>query len=312
MRIKLLVVASAFLVLGLAGSATAGTSYYSGTVKITIGDLEPAYVTGTGVATLNGGAGGTHVTTITLGTATPASGISGATIIPVTDPEGIADNGIISVRITFTAGGGALGPILAGSSASTIIPMTAAGNKLGSKGGLVRLCLFVPGCGLNLPLALVGTKTLSGLTTGAGVGGQLTIGGSGSLRISIDARPWTILTGTAIDQPDIVPNTSTGLTFSGGAGTVNSHFFTLVTAKGFAHGPASAVSSVALGNGTAYGVIQLVTPSQTTTNITSTSSVRIGNPTVGHYRFVPEPGMMLLIVSGAAGMAVLGRRRMKK
>ena len=82
--------------------------------------------------------------------------------------------------------------------------------------------------------------------------------------------------------------------------------------RGFAHGPASAASSVALGNATAYGVLQMVTPSQVTTNITSTSSVRIANPQTSHYRFVPEPGMMLLIVSGAAGMAVLGRRRMKK
>ena len=193
MQRRLLVLASAlFLVLGMAGSATAGTSYYSGTVKIIIGDLEPAFITGTGVATLNGGAGGTHVTSIAVGTATPGSGISGAAIVPVTDPEGIADNGIISVRITFTAGAGTLGPFLAGSSASTEIALTAAGNKIGVSGGLVRLCLFVPGCGLNLPLDLVGLRTVSGIATAGGVGGQLTIGGSCFVRVSAAARPGAV------------------------------------------------------------------------------------------------------------------------
>jgi hypothetical protein len=29
-------------------------------------------------------------------------------------------------------------------------------------------------------------------------------------------------------------------------------------------------------------------------------------------RFIPEPGMLLLIGSGAAGLALLGRKRMRK
>jgi len=308
MQRKLLGIATllAIFVLAWAGSATAGTSMYKGTLKVLIGDLQPAILTGTGVATLNGMAGGTHVTTITV-----ASGdIQGSTIIPVTDPVGIADNGIISVRLTATNGGGSLGKIVPGGSASTLIPLT--NNKLGLGGGLARLCLFFPGCGLNLPLALVGTKTLSGLNTGVGVGGQQTIGGSGSLRLSIDARPWTILTASAIDQPDVVPNTSTGLTASGGPGTANSHFYTLSTQMGIAQGPAGAASTVALGTPNNPGIIQMVTPAQVTTNITSTSSARISTQVITHYRLVPEPGMLLLLVSGAAGMAVLGRRRMKK
>lgn len=306
MQRTLLVLASALLMLGTAGSATAGTSMYAGTLKIILGDLQPAIFTGSGVATLNGMAGGTHVTTLTV----TSSDIQGSSIIPVTDPDGIADNGIISVRITATNGAGSLGKIVPGSSASTVTPLT--NNQQGLKGGLIRLCLFFPGCGLNLPLNLVGTQTLNGHFTGAGVGGQQTIGGSGTLRVSIDYRPWTILTATAIDQPDQVPNTSTGLTFSGAPGTPSSHFFTLATEQGFAHGPASAASSVALGTSQSPGMIQMVTPSQVTTNITSTSSARISAPLIGTYAFVPEPGMLLLLVSGAAGMAILGRRRMKK
>ena len=48
MRNGLLVLASIFMVLGMAGNATAYTSYFAGTVKIVIGDLEPAFITGSG------------------------------------------------------------------------------------------------------------------------------------------------------------------------------------------------------------------------------------------------------------------------
>jgi len=297
----LLVLTAIFIVLGLAGTATASTSYFAGTVKIVIGDLEPAYITGSGVATYTGSGGGAHVTTI----AAPQSGIVGSDVVIVTDPEGIADNGILSIRITFTAAGGSLGPL---NSTATLTQ-----SKQGPTGtGVVRICLFVEGCGINLVAQLAHTtQTVSGLAAGAGVGGQMTLGGSGLIRISIDNRPWTILTASGIDQPDALPASATGRTFSGALGGTTWNY-KIKTKMGFAHGPLSATSTVGDGTPASPGVIQFVAPSQTTTNITSTSSKRISNPNVLRYQMVPEPGMMLLIVSGAAGLVVLGRRRMKK
>ena len=302
MRKLLAVLFATAVVFGFAMQATAGTSNYAGTIQVNIGSLAPAIVTGTGVATLNQMNGGTHVTTLTLG----ASDIAGSDVVPVTDPDGIAGNGIVSVRLTVTNGAGTLGKIVPGSSANTITPLTQ--NTMGLAGGLLRLCLFFPGCGLNLPLGLAGSTHTAGTSTvaiGVGIGGQQTIGGSGALRVSIDARPWTVLTGSMIDQPD----TGGSVTASGGAGTG----YTVATAKGTAHGPASLASTVALGGASGSpGVLQFVTPTQTTTNITATSSQRIASPVILTVRLVPEPGMMLLIVSGVAGLAVLGHRRMKK
>jgi hypothetical protein len=39
---------------------------------------------------------------------------------------------------------------------------------------------------------------------------------------------------------------------------------------------------------------------------------RIPGEVILHFEFVPEPGTMLLLVSGAVGLAVIGRRRMRK
>lgn len=298
MRKLFLLVAASLVALGFATTATAGTSHYAGTLILTIGDLPDAQVTGLGTATTNGGAGGTHVSTVTIDDA-----IQGTSIVPVTDPEGTQANGIISIRLTASVGSGTLGGI--GSTSPVGTPLDATQNTLGLSGGLVRLCLFLPDCSLNLPLALAGTGS------GLGIGGQQTIGGTGSIRISIDHAPWTILTATAVDQPD---NTALGTATSGGASctpgpTCN---FVIETVTGFVHGPASASSSVALGTVGAPGLLQFVTPSQATTNITATSSSKLAVPGILRLGLVPEPGLLLLLVSGVAGLAAVGRSRMRK
>jgi hypothetical protein len=45
---------------------------------------------------------------------------------------------------------------------------------------------------------------------------------------------------------------------------------------------------------------------------TSDIAGRIPGSVTLHFEFVPEPGTMLLLVSGAVGLAVIGRRRMRK
>ena len=119
---------------------------------------------------------------------------------------------------------------------------------------------------------------------------------------------------TILGQWDLPVIMMTGYATVDIAGSTNgtTQNFRVRSKMGFAHGPMSASSTLASGSAASPALIQFVAPAQTTTNITSTSSKRISNPNVYKFLLVPEPGMMLLIVSGAAGLVVLGRRRMKK
>jgi hypothetical protein len=55
--------------------------------------------------------------------------------------------------------------------------------------------------------------------------------------------------------------------------------------------------------------VKLASPFRLDTGNLSGSSVGVLYKT---FTFVPEPGTMLLLVSGAVGLAVIGRRRMRK
>ena len=62
-------------------------------------------------------------------------------------------------------------------------------------------------------------------------------------------------------------------------------------------------------SGSKAGTVTVVTPMRVqTSGIAGTIPGRIE----AHFEFVPEPGTMLLLVSGAVGLAVIGRRRMRK
>jgi len=122
---------------------------------------------------------------------------------------------------------------------------------------------------------------------GVGVGGLVTAGGVAAIRISLEAAPWTVGTAQAIDQS--------------AAGT---HAVTLM---GFAHGPASATSSTAQPG----GVVQLVTPSLVRTNLAVGGSRKIAVLGQLLVRFVPEPGLLVLLASAVAGLLLLGRDRIR-
>jgi len=251
--------------------------------------------TGVGVTTLNTSGSGFHLNTISIGQGqNGVPGLSLNTIMPVTDPI-VSNGGIVSVRLTNIRGradgvdgpqgaGGVLAPI-SGAIQSTTTPTGNLGTVPTS--GMVRICLGAIGCGLFLPLDA--GATVNGVAVGGGVGGILTIGGLGTIRISILGAPYTVKTITAFNRTN--------------NGAIDTY-----TEKGFAHGPLSATSST----GQTSGVLQVVT-----TNHTSTVGVPGNSDISGQFfrilvHFIPEPGLLLLLGSGAAGMALLGRKRIRK
>jgi hypothetical protein len=261
-----------FLVGGVAAVADAAPLKWEGTLVVELGQLPPVRSTGGGVATVNGSAGGLHLSTLAL-----AGGITGSRSVPVTDPEVTAE-GITSVRVTATLGTGTLGAI---SGTGPLNPSTL------PVFGLALVCLSDPECnpvaGGALPVLLN-----AGPSTGVGLGGLLTLGGLGDIRISIVANPWTIGVASALDELD--------------GGTIITRFTT-----GFAHGPQSLTSSTAQPS----GVVKFVTPLQISTNITGGSNSVISAFTTLTLHFVPEPGMLLLLGSGVVGLVLLGRQRMQ-
>jgi hypothetical protein len=250
--------------------------------------------TGIGVTTLTTTAAGDHLNTISVGTGTQGGvpGLSLNTVLPVTDPI-VSGGGIVSVRLTDVRQGfvpgpqnnlGVLGPI-SGAVASTTTPTGGVGTAPSQ--GMVRICLVVPGCAGNLPLDV--GATVNGVAVGGGVGGILTIGQLGMIRISIVGAPYTVKTITAFNR-------------------TNNGAIATFTEKGFAHGPLSNTSST----GQTSGVLQVVSTNHTTTQGVPGNADISGQFSRILVHFIPEPGLLLLLGSGAVGMALLGRKRIRK
>ena len=270
LRLLRLIITASVVTL-VAGPAAAATLEWSGTFTLELGTTPPIVNQGTGVATINGSSSLGHLQTLRL-----AGGISGATTIPLTDPEATT---LISLRATAQLGTGTLSGISGGP------PL--AGNVL-PVGGEVKLCIISPGCSVNLPIPL----TVNG-TRGIGIGGTITVNTfstAGGIKISADAAPWTLGVASVTGIP----------TVSGGTSSV--------TVQGFVHGPASATSNTASSVGS--GVVQVVTPVRVTTTLLPPSDV-LALLGILKLHFLPEPGLVLLIGSGVAGLMVIGRHRMR-
>jgi hypothetical protein len=266
---KAIVLFGALLLALTAGTASAKTLDWHGTLDIDLGALPTLRMQGSGVATVNGTTGQSHLNTLRL-----AGGITGSGTIAVTDPE--TTGSIPSIRISATLGTATLSGISGGGALSQpALPV----------GGFTRVCLFAPGCASFLPL----NNTTNNGNTGLGVGGQLTLGGFGMIRISVVNQPWTLGTVSGVNQ-----------TVSGG--------FKTISRQGFIHGPASTTSSTATGS----GVVQLIAPQQVTTAGISGNSQQLTLFAALTVHFIPEPGLLLLIGSGVVGLGLLGRSRMKK
>ncbi|NIP14986.1 MAG: hypothetical protein GWN32_11705, partial [Gemmatimonadetes bacterium] len=99
-------------------------------------------------------------------------------------------------------------------------------------------CILSTSCASYVELLLTEPSTVNGVpgtgNRGVGIGGTITAGGYGGIRLSLQAAPWTIKTTTVVDQIE-----------TPGGEIV----FTLQTAKGWAHAPASTTTSTAQPSG---------------------------------------------------------------
>ena len=270
--------------LALAGAAPASVLEYRGTITVDFGNLGPVPVTAMGVVTANPFGNPDfptmtqHLSTITFATVN----FQERNTVPVTDPE--VTNTIPSVVVTASLGTGFLNSISA-AAANTAFTVSRNLPVL----GLARICL-TGGCGI-IPKALklkLNTHLPGSTTAGVGVGGQLTIGGGGTIRLSLENAPWTLKTRTLRSQ-----------TANGGFRSLRQH--------GYAHGPASTTTST-LANS---GVLQLIAPVQIHAIGLPGNALKIGIFNVLRLHFIPEPGMLLLLGSGVVGLALLGRRRLR-
>ena len=286
MRKLFVLMATAFLALGTAGVANTAVLNWEGTARVSLGDDPEGVLTGGGVATINGPAGDVPAHLSTLRLAESRGQIKGTFTRIVTDPD-IIGNGIALLKYDGIAFGTGTWGGISGGAAST-----STGGGILPVGGTVKICLLTTACTQYIPIPLTQPTTVNGVPgtdiKGIGVGGLIT-----GFRISVQAAPWTIKTATVLDQ----------ITPTGGPPRI----ITTWTAQGWAHAPVSTTTSTAQPG----GMVQLVTPNQVETNIPIGSSDKMGSFVILVIRFIPEPGLLLLLGSGVVGLAVLGRRRLR-
>jgi hypothetical protein len=288
MRKWFVLVAATSLVLGAAGVAGAAPLNWEGTSTVIIADIPPFVVAGGGVATVNNSSGGVPAHLSTLRLKGSRGQIVGTDTQFITDPDE-AGNGIAAVIVHYEGGTGTLAPISGGAESTSVLT-----RNIMPVYGMAKICLLSTVCTLYLELPFTQPTTVNGEAGtgiyGVGIGGLLTAGGYGGIRLSLQGAPWTIKTITVVDH----------LSTPGG-----SQIFTEQTAKGWAHAPASTTSNTAQPS----GVVQLVMPAQIVSNIPLGANDKLSGMVSMVIEFIPEPGLLLLLGAGVAGLGLLGWRR---
>jgi hypothetical protein len=279
---KLIVVLGALLLAVLfAGQASAKYMTWHGTLFLKLG----AYAKtgpdalildgGSGVATINNSAGGAHLNTMTI----HLPNRTDSDVWVVTDPNSTPQ--IKSIIVTGSLGVGQSQKIRW----TGMSTPSGGGPQILPTGGYTRLCLFVPGCAANIAM-----NNTYNATRGVGIGGTITMGGNGSVRVSVEGAPWSFHTVTQVNQ------------------TVKGNFITL-SRRGWRHGPGSLSSST---TAQTSGVINKVQAATVKTAGITGNSQNVSLFIDLRLHFIPEPGLLLLLGSGVVGLAVLGRSRLKR
>ena len=296
MRKLLVLMASGLLLFGMASGAAAAVLNFEGSARVLLADYPEGLISGGGVATINSSSGGVPAHLSTLRLAASRGQIHGTFTRLVTDPDTLG-NGVFALAYVDVGGLTGTNTGISGAVASS---NQAGGGVLG-QGGLVKICLLSYDCTLYLELILNQPTTVNGVTgtgsKGVGVGGLITAGGYGGIRISLQAAPWTVKSATVLDQTTINKGQPE-----------ETRVLSTWVAKGWAHGPVSNTTSTAAPS----GVVQLITASQVSTNLPLGSSDKMGSIVITVIHFIPEPGLLLLLGSGVAGLALLGRRKMQR
>ena len=170
-----LALAFAATALGVLGAASAGAKElnFSSSIGVKFGFGPVTILTGCGVATINGSGTGSHLDQVHIEPTGSANGMP----IPVTDPE---VTGTLASYIVdgVSVGVGTLAP-----------PSAVTGNgtlNLLALAGVARVCMISSGCASSLPLNLSRGSGAAGI----GVGGIVTAGYLGPVRISLVNAPW--------------------------------------------------------------------------------------------------------------------------
>jgi hypothetical protein len=293
MRKLLSVIAAASLLasLGLATTAGAAVVEWDGTMVVNVGTLPQFVHLGTGLATVNGSAGGIgHINTISIpGGLTFTGGNNVPETIPLTGPEN-------PTIVTLRATGMRIGRVTTGGTAKAVWNGISGGPPLGTKNtgqppGNMKMCILFPGCANYLPIPF--GKDAS---NAVGIGGIHTVNGlskGNGFKLSIWGAPWTIGLAQIKNVTTETPN-----------GAITTYTKTL---QGFAHGPASGTTSTAA----ISGVLQVITPVLIRTSLGAPDTWQAVWVELGLH-FIPEPGLLLLLGSGITGLLLLGRQRMRK
>jgi hypothetical protein len=244
------------------------------------GELPPFVHIGTGVATVNGSAGGLGtVYTITL-----HSGLSfsGGNNVPETIPLHAPNTAtLISVQAT--------GLRVGHTNFSSVFRFNTTQNT-SIPPGHMKMCILFPGCNMYYPIPFRWNAN-----NAVGVGGMITVNAFSQgfgFKISLQGAPWTVGVASIRSVTTETPN-----------GAISTY---TVTIQGFVHGtPSPSPDKVPIS-----GELQLVTPVRIETNLGAPDTYNAGWFQVTLH-VIPEPGMLLLLGSGAAGLLLLGRFRMR-
>ncbi len=218
--------------------------------------------------------------------------------VTMNNQQGILQDGAFPTATNQIGGGGTFGPTFGGIMRLSGVAVVFAGN------GAIQLPVPLSHVGGNMGETTMGTLLGSNLTVTAGpfIAGTWVITGLTTNQISIPARPAIGVAFTLQPTPaeDVkTPTTNGGFVSTATVATPNRVELNTVTVAGTNN----------LLSGSSAGTVTVISPLRI--NTSDIAGVIPGGGTA-HFEFVPEPGTMLLLVSGAVGLAVIGRRRMRK